>query len=222
MILDDLRDQLGERWQAALGQAQESSIYISLREKYDNLAPPMQKLTLFLGSVVMVFLLFLIPWSYISSGNTSLEDFENKKTTIRELFRVSRYSGELASAPPNTPPSVLQSRAQSELQQARLQPEQIKSVEEFDNSGPQASAIIPKSVIQKGIKVSLSKLNLRQVIALGSQLQTLERGVKMVGMDVMATSEDPHFFDVTYKLVTFTLPVEATPETGKKNPRGRK
>lgn len=208
MNLDDLKDQLREKFQVIWGKVQESSAFIEASEKFESLSPNAQKGVL-AGIVTLVVLILLaIPFSMYSSSADSVADFEYKRGLIRELFRVKRESAILDSSPAAIDSGELQSRVQSQLSTAQIQPEQIRSVSEYDNSGPQSSPAIPKNVIQKGVSVSLAKLTLRQLVDLGHQLQTIHPSTKMVGLEVTASREDAHYFDVIYKIVSFSLPVE--------------
>ena len=149
----------------------------------------------------------MIPWSYISSSQQSVLDFETNKMILRDLYRVSRASSALEGAPPQIDPTALASRAQSQLQTMSLQAEQIEKVAAVDNAlgGPGIPGV-PKAVQQKGIEVTLRKLNLRQIIEIGYQLLTLQPGLKMTGLTVTASSPDPHYFDAVYRVISFSLP----------------
>jgi type II secretory pathway component PulM len=175
MAFEDLKDQLSERAQGYWSRIQESSIYIQLHEKYADLSPTSQKIVLGIGSLVLIFFTLMIPWSYISSSQQSIADFEANKTLLRDLFRVSRASAELEGAPPQVDPNALATRAQSQLGTMSLQAEQIEKVIAVDNAlgGPGIPGV-PKAVQQKGIEVTLRKLNVRQVIEIGYQLLTLQ------------------------------------------------
>jgi hypothetical protein len=229
MILEDLKDQFVDRAQALWSQIQESSSYIRISEKYSDMNPAAQKASLIGGSIVALLLILIFPLSYISSSNDSLQTFESKKTLLRELFRVSRASRDADAAPPTVNSAELINKAQNQLRLANLPPDQIKSVSEFDNSLPQSGTrplpSVPKEVQQKGIEVSLAKLNLRQVVEIGFQLQAMDRSLKMMGLSIDADQADPHYFNVIYQLVSFSLPTEIV-ESGKdskaKNARGKK
>lgn len=216
MILQDLKDQLAEKAQVAWAQIQESSLYMQIQERYENLNPTQQKITFVAGVLFAAFMVISIPWSYLSSSSTYISDFEANRQLIRDLFRVSRMTQELASSPEAILPSALQARVQNELHSANLLPEQIKRVEEYNNAGPKASSAIPKSVEQKGVLVHLAQLNLRQVVDIGQKLQNIDKSIKMIGLDIHATAADPHYYDTVYKLISFSLPTPPEPPSKKK------
>lgn len=212
MNLDDLKDQLRERLQVIWGKVQEHSAYIQASEKFESLSPNAQKAVMAGVAALFTLILLAIPYSMYSSSAESVAEFEDKRNLIRDLFRVKRESAILDNAPPAITPGELQSRAQSQVTSSQIQPEQLRSVSEYDNSGPQASSVIPKNVIQKGVSVSLAKLTLRQMVDLGHQLQSIHPSAKMVGVEVTANRDDPHYFDVIYKIVSFSLPAEPPPK----------
>lgn len=207
MAFDDLKDRFSEQAQSYWSRIQESSIYIQLHEKYADLNPTSQKIVIVVSSVLLAFFTLMIPWSYISSSQQSVLDFEANKIILRDLHRVSRASAELEGAPPQVDPNSLATRAQSQLSTMALQTEQIEKVVPVDNAlgGPGIPGV-PKAVQQKGIEVTLRKLNLRQVIEIGYQLLTLQPGLKMTGLTVTASSPDPHYFDAVYRVISFSLP----------------
>lgn len=212
MAFEDLRDQVSERATAVWSRIQESSIYIQLHEKYADLNPTSQRLVLAVGSVLLVLFTLMIPWSYISSSQQSVAEFESNKSVLRDLFRVSRASAELAAAPPQIDPNTLSSRATTQLGTMNLQAEQIEGVTVVDNAqGGAKLPGVPPAVQQKGIEVRLKKLNLRQIIEIGYQLMTLQPGLKMTGLTVTASSPDPHYFDAIYRVISFSLPTPVEP-----------
>lgn len=220
MAFEDLRDRLSEQAQGYWSRIQESSIYIQLHEKYADLNPTSQKIVLVVGSFLLVSFTLMIPWSYISSSQQSIAEFEENKAILRDLHRVSRASAALEGAPPQIDPSALADRARAELQKMPLQEEQVEKVIPVDNAlgGPGIPGV-PKAVQQKGIEVTLRKLNVRQVIEIGHQLLTLQPGLKMTGLTVTASSPDPHYFDAIYRIISFSLP--APPADAKAAPKKR-
>lgn len=221
MAFEDLRDQLTERAQTTWSRIQESSVYIQLSEKYADLNPTSQKIVLVVASLALVLVTLMIPWSYISSSSTSIEEFEANKVLLRDLYRVSRASAALEGAPPQVDPDALASQAQAQLGSMALQAEQIEKVTPINHvfGGPGIPGV-PKSVKQGGVEVTLRKLNVRQVIEIGYQLLTLQPGLKMTGLTVTASSPDPHYFDAVYRIISFSLPAPPADTKPAPNRRG--
>jgi hypothetical protein len=222
MNLDDIKDQLKERLHSAWARLQENGTFIQLTDKFQNLPPRGQKAAIAGGVFLVLMLLFSIPFVYYSSSQTAVAEFEEKKQLIRDLFRVSRASVILQNAPRVAGSMELMSGAQNQLNIAQLQPEQIRGVTDYDNA-PKSGGTIPKNVLQKGVQVSLAKLNLRQIVDIGHGLQTMHPSAKMVGLEVTANQDNPHFFDVVYRIVAFNIPEEPAPapkpKPGAKGPK---
>ncbi len=200
---------------------QETPAWNRAVEKYQDLGPNAQKATLAGASLLAVLILFLIPWAFFSSSMDSLTDFENKKTEIRSLYRVSRAASAL---PPSQPPitsAELRSKVQSLLDSERpsLVPEQRLSTLDFEAA---KTPDLPVGLDKIGLMVSLGKLNLNQIVTISSHLDQLHPAVKMTGMKISASMPDPHYFDVTYKLVASNLPpvLMPTDTKGKKSQVG--
>lgn len=215
MGFDDIKDRLAEFFAAVYSRLQENESFIQLQDRYYAQPPSRQKGILAGAVALLALIIFAIPWGIYSSSAEKISEFEEKKGLIQELFRVKRESAGLAGAPRTIPPTELIGMVQNQLASARLSPEQIKGVQQYDNAaGGKPSAAIPKSVVQEGVAVTIGKLNLRQLVDIGYGLQTLAAGVKMVAMDVQAAADDPRYFDVTYKLVAFSVREAPAPPPG--------
>lgn len=220
MIIDDIKDQLAERAQALWSRVQESSAYIQLRERFENLSPNAQKGVLIGGAAFLVFIVISIPWSYFSSSSDYVTEFEEKRELIRELYQVNREATAVSTGMDPLDGSGLRDRAQNVLTESRIGAEQNLGVSDYPVGKPPADPSIPASVVQKGAEVKVAKLNLQQIVDIGYKLQTIHPSVKMTGLEVEANREDPHYFNVIYKIVTFAIPVQAPPAPkGKIPPR---
>lgn len=214
MALEDVKERLKEQALATLQRVRESSAWIQFMEKYQDLGPGAQKAVLAGGSFVLALILFLLPWTFFSSSQNTMGDFEAKKQLMRELFHVSRAASALPMTPQAMTPGDLRSAVQNVLSTERplLLPEQTLSVTDFDNVTAGSSAL-PKGLTQKGVIVNLSRLNLDQVVKIGTRLQALRSTAKMVATKIQSTAADPHYFDATFKIVAFNLPAEPAPKT---------
>lgn len=211
MAFEDLRERFSSEFKSQWEQFQESSLYIQAREKYENLTPPMQKLTLALIFVFFSYLLISFPLGYFSSSGTYIAEFEDKRQLIRDLLKVSKDVQESPDLP--VPPNVgsLKTQIESQIQSAQLMPEQIRGTE--ISSAP--VKIIPGGLIQGAVQVSLVQLNLRQIIDLGYQFQAISPSVKMTDLQMEANQKDPRYFDVIYRLAVLAVPdkIEEPQET---------
>lgn len=200
--MDDLKERLSSDLKSVLERVQESSLFIQIREKYENLTPPKQKLSIIVISLTLVYLVFSIPFSYYSVSNEHVAAFEDKRQLIRDMLKVARDSKDLPNIaiPPDL--ATLRSQIQGLLESDRLVPTQIVSVE----NAVTTSKLIPNNLSQGSVNVNLSQLNLRQVVEIGHQLQSINQSIKMTDLDIRANSKDSRYFDVIYKLVVLAIP----------------
>jgi hypothetical protein len=218
MAFEDLREQFSSELKSKWEQLQESDLFIKLNEKYENLTPPKQKLALSAIALVFVYLLFSIPFSFYSSSQEMVDHFTETRSTIRDLLKASKDSREMPDIP--VPPNVeaLRSQVSQQLQAARLLPEQVLSNE----STAEKPSLLPGNLISGMMKVSLGKLNIRQISDLGYQLQGISPSVKIMDMNMQANASDPRYYDVTYSLAVLNIPDASAPAPEPPPPPSRK
>ncbi len=212
MNFDDIKEKLVAEFANLQEKIKESSIYNQLSDKYDNLTPNLQK-TVFYGSIAFVVLILLyIPFSYYSQSSTYESEFKERRQLIRDLLKVSKDVQEAPDLPMPPSAEALKTQIDSQLQIARLIPEQISSIEQVYEK----STLIADSLISYITKVSLVQLNIRQILDVGSQLESLSPSVKMKDLFIEPNQKDPRYFNVTYKLVALKIPepviIAAEPE----------
>lgn len=218
--LDDLKERFDGALKNLLERVQESSLFIQIKEKYENLTPIKQKLSIAGISLILVYILFSIPFSYFSSSSDYVSAFEEKRQLLRDLLKVARDSKELPNIP--IPPDIASLRAQIQglLEADRLIPTQILGIE----NSVTTSQLIPSLLSQGTVSVKLAQLNLRQAVEIGHQLQGINQSVKITELQMTANAKDSHYFDVLYKLVVLAIPQQAEisePEPPpKKNKKG--
>ena len=141
---------------------QESSTFISLKERYDDLTQSAQK-SLKIG-IIFVGIGFLswILWGLFSQSSEKLVEFEEYQDSIKQLLQLRRDMALTASITPPPDPSILEQRVQSILQSFYLNSEQLDdiSVKNLSPSAfiqPPGKALArkgPNAIQQKGIWIS--------------------------------------------------------------------
>ncbi|QLY26875.1 hypothetical protein [Bdellovibrio sp. KM01] len=215
MNLDDLKDKLSTELRATWDRIQESGTYNQLRDRYENMTPAMQQLTMYGGIAVVTLMVLSVPYGYFNGSSEAVGEFEGKRMTIRELLKVSREAAEVPAIPPAPSMDMLRANIDSTIKSANLLPEQIKGTQTTMGSN-----LIPSNLSEGGLQIQLAKLNLRQVVDLGYKFSNISSSVKMSDMMMTANREDNRYFDVVYKLVALAVPappvIQAEPETPKK------
>lgn len=205
--LEELKDQLKATGQRIGTAIQETEGYQKLQDRYQSLNPSSQKLVWVGGVIVAAGLVLFYPLSQISNSQTSMVSFEDKRSLIRDLFKTYRESSAQASIP--VPPAVdmLKSSIESIISSANLLPEQRIGTIESAVEG----RLIPQSLVSHVLEVKLAKLNLKQIVDIGTSITGISPSVKMKDLVITAHSTDTRYFDVTYKLYSLNVP-EPTPE----------
>jgi hypothetical protein len=203
---DDLKERFISEGKATWERIQESSTFNQMKDRYDNMTPSKQKLSIVGASAVVALIILSVPWGYYSASQTNVEDFEGKRMTIRELLKVTRESSDVPQIPQAPPMASLQGIIDSQIQSSHLLPEQIKGTQTVTNN----SKLIPTALTEGMMEVNLAKLNLNQVLDLGHRFQTINPSVKLKDLIITANREDGRYFDVVYKLVALAVP--AAPE----------
>lgn len=207
MILDDLKEQFTAAASNIGHRIQETSAYQQLKERFDALSYSAQKMVVVGTGFFIWFLILMIPFTWYNQSQENVTAFEERRAVIRELLKVSREASEVPPIPPAPPVETMKSDLEMRLKSANLLPEQIKSIEVTQPS----SNLIPAERSAGELTFHLWKLNVRQVVDVGTQLSRLSASVKLTAMEMIANKEDPRYFDVTYKATALAVPDLSAP-----------
>lgn len=206
MNLDDIKDRLLSAFAQIWEKIQESSIYTQLRDRYENLNPQGQKFTLIGLAVLAILIVLSVPFSYLSSSSDYVTEFEDKRNIIRELLKVTRDASDIPQLSIAPTPDRLRGQIDEMLRARDLLPEQIQNVA----IATVDSDLIPKNLTQGGVQIQLGQLNLNQLLEITHSIQSLNSSVKLKDLTVRASANDPHYFDVTMKLIALAIPEPPT------------
>lgn len=202
--LSGLKDQLRDQFETLWTRIQESSVYLNLKEQYDAL-PQLGQRALAVGAALLALgLILLLPYSYIQSAQEAEAEFNETRALLRDLLHIARDAQLPPPLPPGTSSAQLQSQVQSTLGPFTLLPEQMGPIQALGPSP--AGSLVAKRIEQAGVSVQLNKLNLRQILDIGSALQRINPGVRLMGLEIQNNREDNRYYDVQFQLVNFSLP----------------
>ena len=212
--LEDIKEQVQERLKDTWIKTQESSTFISLKERYDNLTHSAQR-ALKMGAIcVGISFLFWFLLGLFSQSSEKLAEFEEYQDSIKQLLQLRGDMALTTSITPPPDPSILEQRVHTLLQSSYLSPDQIDEVSVKSPStfvqapGKRTSAKKRPSVIQqRGIWISLKSLNLKQITDIGFRLQTIHDSAKLIGLDMKASLEHKDYYDVMYTIIGFYPPI---------------
>lgn len=214
MTLADLKEQIVDTFKSRWAQFQESSIYIRFKERFDDLSPSLQKVVIISSGVFLVLFLLMMPWGWMQSSNDFIESYESKRNLIRNLFQLKRDLAQAPQIPSSVPVANLKGQVQTAMQNVGLTQDQIKAVEEVTLSSDSTSDLVPRSVTQAGIQLTISKINIEQFIDLSYRLQKINPSAKLLSVDMKSNDDDNHYYDVIYQLVGFSVPEAEVPQGG--------
>ena len=211
MAFEELRDRLSQQVKDLGAKIQDTAAFQSLKEKFDDLPSNQQKIVIILLVVVVSFFLFSFPYENWSASSTAISEFEDRRQLIRDLLKVTKETSELPSFPPAPELGQIKTDIEMRLQQFQLVSEQIVGI---NVEMPSNSSLIPASRQEGGIKVILKKLNLRQVVDITSQLQSMESSIKLKNLSLDSNLQDARYLNAVLDFVVIKIPQISMDTTG--------
>jgi hypothetical protein len=218
LAFEGLKEQLKDQWADLSSKIQENSTFNNLREKFEAQTPVVQKAIVTGAGVLFALFLFSFPWSYIDESQTHMTEFEDNRGLIQGLLHASRAAKEPSPLPPPMTAEQLRGRVEMVIKENRLIPDQIGDMQAMPDKP--AKDLAPTVVIQTGLAVQLKKLNVDQIMTLSHQFHTMGPGIKLMGIDIVQSAGQSHYYDMIVRIVNFALPpmtaMEDAGEGGKK------
>lgn len=221
MDIETLKEQAIERFDSYRNQIEDSEIYIRLKERYDNLQPNIQKLLKGFAIFLVVYIFYSFPAGFVSSAKEQLSFFEENRQLTRELIRAGRIA-KTTQLPPAAPsPSALTSQVRGILKAEQVTDDQIVATNPQNEVA--SNKIVPKSINQNGVKATVKKLNLRQVVRIAEGLDQINSS-RLMNIAIQADNQDPHYYSVDFELAAFSVPqspIEMEANAPKKETKSR-
>lgn len=194
--IKNLIENIKERIKAAWAEQQESELFVSTKEKFEALPVPAQKaITL----SALFFLILLILWWPLSNFLDSVDfnsKFEDRRQTLKELLRIER---DLASQP-NMPMPPAPSSMKAQFDQ-KITGAGVKTGQVVDQSEMPPQSI--NGAQQRGFQYHINHLTIRQALDLSYELEHTDPSFKLAGLELIAEPQDPHFYGVSIRVVSF-------------------
>jgi hypothetical protein len=209
-------EQLKEQWAELSAKIQESSAFNNLREKFESQTPAVQRGIMIGAAVLAVLFLLSFPYGYYSSSQDYMSQFEENRGLIKGLLKASRSAKTPSPLPPPMDNSTLRGRVDAILRTNRLLPEQIGEMADIP---PGVLKDIPAAVVQNGVAVQVKKINVKQMVALSTQFQNMGAGTKLIGLDIVQSAGQTHYYDMIVKVMNFGLPQVA--DSGPEEPAAK-
>lgn len=203
MALEELKEQLSSRLSDVASRIQDTALYQNLKEKFDDLPGHQQRIVMLMAGLIFGFFIFSFPYDYWSASEQELLSFSAKRDLIRELLRVTKETNEAVSFPAPPPVGQIKADIEMRLQQYQLAAEQLVGVNVQMNS---SAGLIPANRQEGALKLILKKLNLRQVVDIVANLQTLHPSVKLGTLNIDSHIADPRYLDATLEFIVIKVP----------------
>lgn len=213
MAFESLREQLNEKWSELSAKIQETSAFNTAREKYESQTPSVQRAIVLGGLAIAALIILSFPMSYISSSSDYLGAFQDNRSLIQGLLHASRSAKETPPLPPPMPYEALRSNVDRTLREKGLVADQIGDMQAIPNNTPNG-VVVPAAIVQTGLAVQVKKINVTQIIELANAIGNMGAGNKLIGMDIVQSMGQTHYYDVILKVMNYGLPVASVEDEG--------
>lgn len=215
----DLTAQLKQQFSELLNKVQDSPIYQNLKEKYDDLPTQQQKVVLILIGGFLIFFIYSIPYDNYVQSDSSVIVFEDQRQLIKNLIDVAKETSSGTQFFPSPPIGQIKTDMEIRLQQFQLLPEQLGPLQADVSS---SAGLIPINRQEGSIKVSLKKLNLRQLVDISAELQKVNLNARLSSFKIDSHLADPRYLDALLDFVIIKVPqIELEQESAPTPPNRR-
>lgn len=190
--LQNLKNNIIQAIVGLLENLQETSFFNSVLEKYNSLSNIGRKFTFFSITLFIFLILFYLPYSFISSANTIIDEFlqnERRAETLVESYsQPAQYS-------------LTSSGFSFNSMQRQLK----KKLNTLNFSSKQAVSIQHKPHKKVDwISIKINWLNLKEAVRVGKLLEQTHPQMKIIEMS-MASETRPFYYTANYMLKFFKL-----------------
>lgn len=207
MTLDDVKEQLQEKWDDLSAKVTESDTFIQMSERYNNLSPLVQRVIIGAIAFFGLYMVYSVPAGFIDAAKEKEARFIESRQLIRGLTRTARN--------PQVSPDQFNGLQFEDMRTkingvaSRIQVLETQKGAVVNTNNPLPASVVPKAIKQNGLTYEFKKLTLRQAVALGEQISSLHKNTKLAGVSFDADPADPHYFNVKYTLSSLSLPLKA-------------
>ena len=202
MTLEDLKERFKSEVDQLYARVSETSLYLQLEDRFQNLSPQVQKLVIALVAFLGLFFLFSTPVGSWMQGSDNQASFEDKRLLMKQVNQTVQEGKNVPLLPPPPDMNYLSGQIQQSLSTLQVGEDQFGGVE-VSSENP---SLIPAPLLQEVWDVKVNRLNLKQVVDVGFALQTLHPAVKLQDLVVTAEASYPKYFQVVFRLAALKVP----------------
>lgn len=203
----DYKENINEKLNELGARLNDVPAIVQLRERYEALNPLVQKSLKSLAFLFFIYFFTLSGQSSLTEAQDYLQDYSEKREKMQELVEVQKDAAKSAlPATMSLSLGELETWVRGQVDQAKLIPEQVRSLGPKPMSTIAANSLIPSALSGGAVMVSLKGLNIRQWVDLGGRFSSYHPLVKLTRLEVTPTSLDSvknksGYFDVDFVLV---------------------
>lgn len=222
MNFEDIKEQSVEQLKAYWEKIKESTAYIQLKERYDQLNPRQQK-WVNIGSVLLIFYFVIsIPLGFLDEAANKEKKFKATTALHKNLVKTKDKLANAPQARRVVESGRLSRNLKDYFQKEGFTKDQITQNESFKEENKGQIPEAPGDAIITGVKIALKQLNLKQVV---SVLHNAEKKAKpgiMTHVNITPTSEKAGYFDLGFEIRNFEIPKVEEPKEEPRRRRSRK
>ena len=210
--MESLKAFLKNVFETCYYKIKDSALFNTLLEKYEHLDLNQQKWISKICAALILLLILSLPLSFLFKSIKAGSEFKEKKQLIYGL--IQKESQNFFSQ------GMSRQRFNSEL--SRI----LDNLSLSSNSEVKVSAFyfppshLPpylKGLKYEGKQVSISGLNIEEVLEIAKQLSSLDASVKMVQLKINELSENQKYYSSVYSLIHFMDPKNPSSTAFKKS-----
>lgn len=182
-----LKKRLEQFWESFQNKVNESHLFNLLKERYEALTTVQQKTIKYITGTGLLLVFFIIPLLYFTSALSHWKEFKVKYQLSLRLLKLRTDPTPFQSA---RSPSDLKQTLESLIKKYRTENYSVKNKKGGDR----------KSTVKTEVfEVKVDHLNIKQVIQLGTDLNTLP-SVRLEALQIVESTQYANHYDTTYEV----------------------
>ena len=190
-MFEDQVEQLKELFQSIKERVQESSIYLTLCERYSSLSPKMQKLTLLSLGVLAAFILVSPPLAKYYASNENLTHFKDRKSITQKIIQQAKASNTEIKTPKQISMRELEEALKDFAKSPVINLTNDQTSVRVHNSEPKAT---PQAQ-QDSFKVIGKDFNAEQILNLTYSFKRYNSSLLVTKLTFKESTMKPGYFD---------------------------
>ena len=177
-----------------------SSAFFFLKEKYYHLSPFYRKTFQATGWAIFTVVLLYYPASLFYSSWGHIRDFNTKQELMQDLMVMSASRSDGAGLFYSAKRDIV-ALIKQKTRASQIPEKQIQKIQKVSNKGE--SLKLSPSVKATAVEVAMEKLNLKEVVQYGQQMEQFSHNIKLMSIRIQEDPQKDNYFNVSYILHIF-------------------